>query len=64
MLAKLRTTELKQQRKRWFVLVLIPTENKIYDRIKCVSDFLDSYCSAFHFRIVLSLFPRIAVAVS
>ena len=29
MLAKLRTTELKQQRKRWFVLVLMPTGNKI-----------------------------------
>ena len=28
MLAKLRTTELKQQRKRWFVLILIPTVNK------------------------------------
>ena len=39
MLAKLRTTELKQQRKRWFVLVLIPTGNKICDCIKCVFDF-------------------------
>ena len=39
MLAKLRTTEFKQQRKRPIVLVLIPTGNKIYDRIKCIFDF-------------------------
>ena len=50
MLAKLRTTEYYYQRKRWFVLVLLPTENKIYDRIRSVSDFLDSYCFAFRFR--------------